>query len=50
MYIYIYIIYIYIYTNIFIKEDALLESVREICEDYLYDTVEFNEGEFHLII
>ena len=25
------------------QEDLLLENVREISEDYIYDTIEFNE-------
>ena len=29
--------------NEFLLEEELLERVRQVSEDYLYDTVEFNE-------
>ena len=28
------------------SEEELLEKVRDVSEDYLYNTVEFNEGGF----
>ena len=32
-----------VYFNEFLLEEELLERVRQVSEDYLYDTVEFNE-------
>ena len=29
------------------SEEELLEKVRDVSEDYLYNTVEFNEGGFY---
>ena len=29
--------------NLYFLEEALLETVREVSEDYIYDTLEFNE-------